>query len=192
MSLQIFEEPTPNPYAMKYVLSEDVLSHGKMTFTDPAKCAHVPLAVSLLAIDSVSQVHFFENVITVTRTESGSGEQIIMDTIRAGMDGHNPEINDQEEEARTQSRAGLSDDQQRIEAILDEKIRPALQMDGGDLDVVRYDPENHKLLVAYQGACGGCPSAASGTLMAIQGILRDDFDPDIEVIPDESGVVPYH
>ncbi|MDA0323986.1 MAG: NifU family protein [Verrucomicrobia bacterium] len=192
MSLQIFEQPTPNPYAMKYILSEDVLSHGKMTFTDAAKCAHVPLAVSLLAIDSVSQVHFFENVITVTRVESGSGEQIIMDTIRAGMDGHNPDINDQEEEERTQSRAGLSDDQQRIEAILDEKIRPALQMDGGDLDVVRYDPENHRLLVAYQGACGGCPSASAGTLMAIQGILRDDFDPDIEVIPDESGAVPYH
>jgi Fe-S cluster biogenesis protein NfuA len=192
MSLQIFEQPTPNPYAMKYVLSEEVLSHGKMTFTDPAKCAHVPLAVALLNLEDVTQIHFFENVITVTRNESGSGGQIIMDTIRAHMDAHNPDINDQEEEARAESRAGLSEDQQRIEAILDEKIRPALQMDGGDLDVVGFDKETHKLLVSYQGACGGCPSATTGTLMAIQGILRDDFDPDIEVIPDETGAVPYY
>lgn len=192
MSLQIFEQPTPNPYAMKYVLSTDVLSHGKMTFSDAAKCAHVPVAVSLLGIESVTQVHFFENVITVTRNEAGSGGQVIMDTIRAGMESHNPDIGDPEQEAREQSRAEMSEEQRRIEEILDEKIRPALQMDGGDLEIRNYDKDARRLLVSYEGACGGCPSATAGTLMAIQGILRDEFDPDIEVIPDETGVMPYY
>jgi len=49
------------------------------------------------------------------------------------------------------------------------------------VDVVKY--EDNKLYVFYQGACGTCPSATSGTLMAIEGILRDKFHPQIEVIP---------
>jgi Fe-S cluster biogenesis protein NfuA len=78
-------------------------------------------------------------------------------------------------------RANLPPEVQRIEEILDETVRPGLQGDGGDLDVVKY--EDNKLYVFYQGACGTCPSATSGTLMAIEGILRDQFNPTIEVIP---------
>ncbi|MGZ3691140.1 MAG: NifU family protein [Pseudobdellovibrio sp.] len=35
----------------------------------------------------------------------------------------------------------------------------------------------------YQGACGTCPSSTSGTLMAIEGILKDEFNPSVEVVP---------
>jgi len=56
-----------------------------------------------------------------------------------------------------------------------------LQGDGGDIEVVNL--EGKKLYVHYEGACGTCPSSTSGTLMAIEGILRDEFVPDLEVIP---------
>jgi len=39
------------------------------------------------------------------------------------------------------------------------------------------------LYVSYQGACGTCPSSTTGTLMAIEGILREQYNPEIEVIP---------
>ena len=67
----------------------------------------------------------------------------------------------------------------QIEEILDRTIRPALQMDGGDLQIMRLD--GHILTVFYQGACGSCPSSSSGTLKAIEGILRDEFNPEIVV-----------
>ena len=70
---------------------------------------------------------------------------------------------------------------EQIEEILDRTIRPGLQGDGGDLAVIKF--EENKLYVHYEGACGTCPSATSGTLMAIEGILRDEFNPQIEVIP---------
>ena len=38
------------------------------------------------------------------------------------------------------------------------------------------------LTVKYQGACGGCPSAMMGTLQAIEGILRTEFNPYLEVV----------
>ena len=67
----------------------------------------------------------------------------------------------------------------QIEEILDRRIRPGLQGDGGDLACVSY--ENNVLIIKYQGACGTCPSSTTGTLEAIRSILQDEFDPQIEV-----------
>ncbi len=59
-------------------------------------------------------------------------------------------------------------------------MRPGLQGDGGDLTVLKY--EEKKVYVHYEGACDSCPSSTGGTLMAIEGILKDEFDPLIEVV----------
>ena len=68
----------------------------------------------------------------------------------------------------------------QINAILDQTIRPALQMDGGDLQILEYD-DNKVLRIYYQGACGSCPSSTAGTLKAIENLLKDEFDPGITV-----------
>ena len=79
-------------------------------------------------------------------------------------------------------RSHLSEELQRIEEILDRTIRPGLQADGGDLEVLEYIDNEIKIL--YQGACGGCPSAMMGTLDAIQSILRHELgNPDLIVYP---------
>ena len=190
--MRIYEEITPNPHATKYILDRTVLASGKVTFDREAASA-VPLAKALFRMGpgNVTQVHFFEDVITITQDGMGSLGQVVLDTINAHINDHDPHFNEQLEQERDDKRAELSPDLQKIESILDDKIRPALQMDGGDLDVLQYDKDTHRLLVAYQGACGGCPSAAGGTLMAIQGILQDEFDSEIVVIPDDSAAA-YH
>ena len=71
-------------------------------------------------------------------------------------------------------------DLQKIESILDQMIRSGLQADGGDIQVISY--EDNTLTVRYEGACGSCPSAMTGTLYAIECILQEHF-PDIQVIP---------
>ena len=68
----------------------------------------------------------------------------------------------------------------RINELLDQKVRPALAGDGGGLQVVGVD--GFKVSIRYQGACGSCPSAITGTLMAIEGLLRRDINPSIEVV----------
>ena len=183
--ITIHTQITPNPNAWKFVLSQDVIAAGKASFDTEAEAATVPLAAALFAIEHVSQVHFFENVITVTQDGDGGWRElednvraVVMDSIGA----HDTAITT-EDEASKPDRSELSPEVQKIEEILDRTIRPALQGDGGDLDVVKYEDEKKVLMVRYQGACGTCPSATMGTLMAIQGILQDEFEPDIEVIP---------
>ncbi|HBG61850.1 MAG: hypothetical protein A2306_12095 [Omnitrophica WOR_2 bacterium RIFOXYB2_FULL_38_16] len=67
----------------------------------------------------------------------------------------------------------------KIKAIIDETIRPALKRDGGDLQVVSY--KDNVLSIKYQGACGGCPHAAMGTLRFIEQTLKEKVNPDIVV-----------
>jgi Fe-S cluster biogenesis protein NfuA len=67
----------------------------------------------------------------------------------------------------------------QINEILDERIRPYLASDGGWLEVLSLDDK--KLTIRYQGACGSCPSSLTGTLMAIEGMIKEEVDPEIEV-----------
>jgi Fe-S cluster biogenesis protein NfuA len=67
-----------------------------------------------------------------------------------------------------------------IEALLDERIRPYLAGDGGWLEII--DLVDSTLTIRYQGACGSCPSSLTGTLMAIENMIRDEIDPEISVV----------
>ena len=68
---------------------------------------------------------------------------------------------------------------EKIDKVLDQTVRPFMQRDGGDLKLIKF--ENNVLTISYQGACGGCPHAKMGTLMAIEGALKEGYSPDIKV-----------
>lgn len=175
-------QATPNPSAWKFVLDRAVLNDGKATYSNIEEAAPNLLASSLFQIEGVRQVHFFQNVITVTHQFDYEGEKIqeqVCAVIQTRMAAHNPNQTVQDE--KKIARQNLSPELQKIEEILDHTIRPGLQGDGGDIEVIKF--EDNKVYVLYQGACGTCPSATAGTLMAIEGILRDEFNPDVEVIP---------
>jgi NFU1 iron-sulfur cluster scaffold homolog, mitochondrial len=175
-------QATPNPNAWKFVLDRPVLVDGKASYSNIEEAAHNNLAKSLFEVSGVRQVHYFQNVITVTHQFDMDPEEIktaVCAVIQTRMAVHNP--NQTVIDEKKMARQNLSPDLQKIEEILDRTIRPGLQGDGGDIDVIKY--EDNKVYVSYQGACGTCPSSTTGTLMAIEGILKDEFDPAVEVIP---------
>jgi Fe-S cluster biogenesis protein NfuA len=181
--VDVFVEQTPNPNALKFILDRDVKKSGKITYIHAEECHNNDLARVLFSVQNVTQVYFSENVITITQNGNGDWDLIekgVKEIIHEKIATHNSDFDIRvDEEAR---RAAMPLAIQEIEAILDRTIRPGLRGDGGDLDVTEYDKEKKLLTVRYQGACGSCPSSAAGTLMAIQGILRDEFDPEIEVV----------
>jgi len=175
-------QATPNPCAWKFILDRPVLNDGKATYSNIEESTHNPLAKALFDLPGVKQVHYFQNVITVTHAFDVEAEDIkpqICAVIQTRMAIHNP--NQTVLDEKKISRQNLSPELQKIEEILDRTIRPGLQGDGGDIEVIKF--EEDKVYVMYQGACGTCPSSTTGTLMAIEGILKDEYDPKIEVIP---------
>lgn len=178
--IKILVRATPNPYAKKIICNFDVKTNGKISFTSPEESHHIPLAKALFELDGVTQIHFFENVITITQNGSTAWDELVEEakaTITRLLPEHDPDF----ESAEQNRRKALPTEILQIEEILDRTIRPALQGDGGDLEVLELD--GHILTIRYEGACGSCPSAATGTLAAIQGVLRDEFDPNIEIVP---------
>lgn len=180
MDVKIKVEMTPNPNALKFVTNYNVMNQDRRSFDAAEQCEGIPLAQELLNLEGVIQVHFFENVITITQNglaDWGELEERVKNKMRELLPTHDPNIILQENEGK--SAVEMTPEMIKVNEILDHTIRPALQGDGGDLEVLAL--EENRLYVKYQGACGGCPSASMGTLAAIEGILRDQFRPDVEV-----------
>ncbi len=175
--------PTPNPNAWKFVINKPVLNEGKATFAVASEALGLKLVEDLFDVVGVSQIHLFTNVITITCKDGTDSERFKEEAsavIQTRMWLHDPNYNQQEQKKQS-GRQNHTPEMNKIEEILDMTIRPGLQGDGGDIEIVAL--EGKRLIVRYQGACGTCPSAMSGTLMAIEGILHDEYDPELEVIP---------
>jgi len=72
-----------------------------------------------------------------------------------------------------------------IEKTLDEHIRPMLIMDGGNLELldIKEEGDETQVFIRYIGACNGCASSSTGTLYAIEAVLRRELDIKIRVLP---------
>lgn len=176
---------TPNPYALKFTLNVPLKQTGKATFHAPEEAPNLPLVQSLFSIPGIKRVYLFQNQMTLTHdgqiSEKEMEEQVTA-IVHTRIQVHDP--NFMEEQKASVKTVKRSDDPiiSQIDEILDRTVRPGLQADGGDLEVLSV--ENNQVKIAYQGACGGCPSAMTGTLEAIENILQHEMNkPDLTVIP---------
>lgn len=176
---------TPNPYALKFTFNVPLKQTGKATFHSPEEALKLPLVQSLFSIPGVKRVYLFQNQMTLTHDGQISEKEIeeqVTAVVRTRIQVHDPHF--MEEPVVSARPVKKSDDPviSQINEILDRTVRPGLQADGGDLEVISM--ENNQIKIAYQGACGGCPSAMTGTLEAIENILQHEMNkPDLTVIP---------
>ncbi|MFL6208255.1 MAG: NifU family protein [Pyrinomonadaceae bacterium] len=179
-------EETPNPNAVKFVLKEPVSNGAARQFQSATEAADDPLARALFEVGPVVSVFYMSNMITVEKEEAEDWDDLLPRLavpIRAAAaaTGGAPLATEAGAEGGALG-AMLSDDPRllRINEILDERIRPALAGDGGWLEVLGI--KENTLTIKYQGACGSCPSSITGTLMAIEGMLKQEVDPELEVV----------
>ena len=171
-------EITPNPNALKYVLNEQILPNGICQY-DSVEAAKDDLSRALFSIQGVVSVFYRDNYVTVSKNNEIDWidiENVIKDEV-------NNRIEVVEIEAREAPKLDYgekADIIEEIDQILDDTIRPGLAMDGGGVDIIDLSDEM-ELTISYQGACGSCPSSESGTLMAIQNIMQEQFDPRMTV-----------
>ena len=180
-------QETPNPNAVKFILKEAV-SHGTShSFKKRDDAAGNQLAESLFDVGNVVSVFYMDKMITVEKTDEVEWDEILPDLavpIRAAdsVSVSNGNGNAAVAVGGAIAAAAASDDPKlrEIEAILDERIRPYLAGDGGWLEVVEL--AGNTLKIRYEGACGSCPSSLTGTLMAIENMIKEEIDPEIEVV----------
>ena len=177
-------EETPNPNAVKFILREPVSNGVARQYGSADLAANDPLAKSLFDVGHVVSVFYMDSMITVEKEDEGDWDELLPALavpIRAAEPVNAPSA------AAAAAVGGpmaavTSDDPRllKINEILDEKVRPALMGDGGYLEIMGLS--DHTLSIRYQGACGSCPSSLTGTLMAIESMLKQEVDPELEVV----------
>ncbi len=178
-------QETPNPNAVKFILREPV-SHGTShSFKTAADAIDDALAKSLFDVDEVVSVFYMDKMITVEKTDMIDWDEILPVLAVPIREANAVAVSNGRAAAKAVGgaiAAAASDDPKLalINELLDERIRPYLASDGGWLEVVGL--EDSKLQIRYEGACGSCPSSLTGTLMAIENMIREEIDPDIEVV----------
>ncbi|MGE0130077.1 MAG: NifU family protein [Blastocatellales bacterium] len=172
-------EYTPNPNAVKFILKEPITNGTSRSFQNAESAQADPLAAALFDIGNVTSVFYMDRFITVNKEDEVSWEEMLKklaEPIRSA-----PSVSDTP--VRESAPAFMPGENlllDRINQVLDEKVRPGLASDGGGLEIIGLNDK--KLLISYQGACGSCPSSIGGTMMAIEYMLKEDVDPEIEVI----------
>lgn len=169
-------EDTPNPNAVKFVLKERIVWGKARSYSSADAASDDPLAGRLFGIPHVINVLYMDNWITVTQDGQTSWADLarkVAQPIREAEAVQMPERS---------APVQVEDEDPRLPAIrriIDERIRPTLVGDGGDLEIMTLC--GNVLCIRFYGACGSCPSAQTGTLLAIENLART-IEPGIEVI----------
>lgn len=172
-------ERTPNPNAIRFVLKEPISQGVTRSYENAELAAKDPFASQLFKIDHVINVYYVDKYVTITQ----DGEADWNDLLRKLA----PPIREAEaigalesddEEVHVSKEAQNDPRLTEINQMLDDQVRPYLLADGGGLKILGL--EDNILKVHYQGACGTCPTATTGTLYAIESMVKR-IHPEIEV-----------
>jgi Fe-S cluster biogenesis protein NfuA len=169
---------TPNPQALKFVLSEKLLNIETRSFNSKESAENDPLAKLIFELEGVVSVFYMDKFITIEKQPAISWTKIqkpfaeIIESFDiATLPAEKIVEGKHAEETATFK---------KISEIIELRIKPALAGDGGGLEILNF--EDNTLTIRYQGACGTCPSSIRGTLVAIENLLRREVNADISVI----------
>jgi len=181
LGFRMHAERTPNPNSIKWVLGQALVEGGVSAHFESAPEPDVsPLAARLFELDGVMGVFFASNFVTVTKRPELEWTEIaqpIVDAIKECVSGGIAAIGPGFEVA-----APADDDATvaRIRRILEDEVRPAVAMDGGDIVFAGY--RDGVVEVYMQGSCHGCPSSTATLKMGIEARLREEIPEVQEVV----------
>lgn len=170
---------TPNPHALKFILNEKILKREARDYKSKEEAENDPLAKAIYEIPGVVSVFYMDKFVTIEKTPETNWSQIQRSFVEFLKNFDKTTIPPEKEIAV--SSVEETELLKQINSVIDQRVRLALAGDGGGLEIIAL--EGHTLTIRYQGACGSCPSAIQGTLMAIEGLLRREVNPNIEVMP---------
>ena len=177
-------EYTPNPNAVKFVLRQPVALGFPKSFPDATIAEADPLAKALFAVGHVTSVFMQDKFLTITKDDDIVWVELLpllAPSIRAAEGLGGDPLAGVSRPERPSIQCDPNDEfLERVRKVLTIQILPALAADGGGLDIVgRHEKQ---VMIRYLGACTTCPSGLTGTLMAIEGVLKAEVDPEIVVI----------
>ncbi|XP_021733235.1 nifU-like protein 4, mitochondrial [Chenopodium quinoa] len=182
-------QPTPNPASLMFYPGKPVMEIGSSDFPNARTAMNSPLAKALFGIDGVTRVFFGSDFVTVTKSDDITWDILKPEIFAAIMDFYTsgqPLFLD-ESTAASKDTAIHEDDSEivaMIKELLETRIRPAVQDDGGDIVYKGFDPETGIVKLQMQGACSGCPSSSVTLKSGIENMLMH-YVPEVKGVEQE-------
>jgi Fe-S cluster biogenesis protein NfuA len=175
--VSIYTEMTPNPETMKFVANKLLYPGRSIDFPEEKDAKPSPLAQELFSFPFVRGVFIASNFVTLTKTPETEWTEVIP-TIRQFLktyleEGKEVIIEDLIPEKQNDGNVISGDDTdvvKRIKEMLENYVKPAVEMDGGAISFIGYDDGIVKL--ALHGSCSGCPSSMITLKSGIEGMMK--------------------
>ncbi|CAH2053171.1 unnamed protein product [Thlaspi arvense] len=169
-------QSTPNPSSLMFYPGKPVMEVGSADFPNVRSALGSPLAKSIYSIDGVVRVFFGSDFVTVTKSDDVSWDILKPEIFAAVMDFYSsgePLFLDSQAAAAKDTAINEDDSETvaMIKELLETRIRPAVQDDGGDIEYCGFDPESGIVKLRMQGACSGCPSSSVTLKSGIENML---------------------
>ncbi|GGC72238.1 iron transporter [Pedobacter quisquiliarum] len=171
MTINVYTEQTPNPATMKFMVNK-LLINGSEDFASKESAEHSPFAKELFKFNFVTGVFFASNFVTVTKSEDADWadiEPILKEFVKGAVES---EYKIKEETSDEAPSFEGSDIEKKIQQILHDYVRPAVEQDGGAISYKSFDEGDGVVTVELRGSCSGCPSSTITLKSGIQNLLQ--------------------
>ena len=175
--ISIYTEMTPNPETMKFVANK-LLYPGKIIdFPDVETAKPSPLAIELFGFPFIKSVFIASNFVTLTKTSDTDWDDVIPSIrqfLKDYLEELKPVINEDEVVIKKSEGNTIEADDddvvKRIKELLENYVKPAVEMDGGAIQFKSYNEGIVNLML--QGSCSGCPSSMITLKAGIESMMK--------------------
>ena len=161
-------ETTPNPNSLKFLPGKTVSNCGSIEITRNDKIDN-ELINNLLSINGIEGIFLGKNFISINKFDDVPWEEVKHIIISFINDYYSSGKESVLEENLQENETNLEEIEKKIVKILDQKIRPAVAKDGGDIKFREF--KNGIVKVQLQGSCSGCPSSTMTLKQGVQNLL---------------------
>ena len=185
-SLFIQTKPTPNPSSLKFCPGKEIMPNDQTMDFSSIRFTHIsPLARRLFQVDGVTRVFFGRDFISVTKKEDVDWATLKPDVLEVITDHLTKSQPILSEDAPQSDDTVINDDDSEavamIKEIIETRIRPFVQEDGGDVRFMDFNEETGHVRLQMKGSCAGCPSSAVTLKNGIENMLKH-YVPEVETI----------
>jgi NFU1 iron-sulfur cluster scaffold homolog, mitochondrial len=168
--ISIYTEMTPNPETMKFVANKLLYPGKSLDLPDVESAKPSPLAIELFGFPFIKAVFIASNFVTLTKTTDTEWTDVIP-TIRQFLKEYLEEGKSvMKQESSNTVTADDDDVVKRIKELLENYVKPAVEMDGGAIQFKEYKEGVVNLML--QGSCSGCPSSMITLKAGIEGMMK--------------------
>lgn len=168
MNINVYTESTPNPATMKFIVNK-LLINGSVDYPTKESAEHSPFAKELFKFSFVNGVFFASNFVTVTKTEGSDWndlEPIVKEFVKGAVEAEYKVQIEEQEEVQFEG----TDAEIKIQQILQDYVRPAVEQDGGAIHYKSFT--DGVVTVELRGSCSGCPSSTVTLKAGIENLLK--------------------